>query len=58
MASGQRVDGGRLLGQQGRVAHRGYQHGGLEAYAVGHRRGGGQRVQGLVVLADQPVDHA
>jgi hypothetical protein len=58
MASGQRVDGGRLLGQQGRVAHRGYQHGGLQAYAVGHRRGGGQRDQGLVVFVDQPVGHA
>src|SRR5215212_2247071 len=56
-ASGQYVDGSRLLGQQGSVAHRRYQHGRLEAYAVGYRRGG-QRDQSLVVFVDQPVDHA
>jgi hypothetical protein len=58
-ATGEAVDAGQLLGQQGAVApERRDQDGGGEPGAAGDRRRGGQRRDGLVVAVYHPVQRA
>jgi hypothetical protein len=52
----QRVDAGRLLRQHTCPAQRSDEHRGHQAHPLGHRRGRGQRDEGLVIGVDQPVD--
>ncbi len=57
-AVGECVDRGGLLCQDGRIAQGGdHDHGG-QPHPLGHRRGGGQRRKGLVILVGDAVHHS